>query len=79
MADDDRMQVLAIASAGLNTAFGRFERSAERTAQLASPTSDVDYGSEIVEQIGARHAVAANIAVLKAADRMMGELLDILV
>jgi flagellar hook protein FlgE len=71
------MQVLTIAAAGLTRALGRFEASAVRTAQLADPNAEVDYAEEAVEQISAKHEVSANLAVIRTADEMLGELLDI--
>ena len=72
------MQVMAIASAGLQTSMQRFEQSAQRTAQLASPYADVDMAAEAVEQISARAAFSANVAVIRTANQMMGQLLDLL-
>ena len=71
------MQVFSIASAGLQTAYRRFEQSAVRTAGVGAPDANVDLASEAVEQVSAKHAASANISVIKAADRMLGELLDI--
>lgn len=71
------MQVFAIAQAGLTGAVRRFEQSAARTAQAGSPQPDVDYADEAVAQISAKHAFTANLAVIKTADAMLGELLDI--
>ena len=73
------MQVLAIASAGLQLAQRRFDDSAQRTAQLASPYADVDMAAEAVEQISARSAFSANVAVIRTANQMMGQLLDLMV
>ena len=73
------MQVMAIASAGLQTSMQRFEQSAQRTAQAASPYSDVDMAEEAVEQISARSAFSANVAVIRTANQMMGQLLDLMV
>jgi flagellar basal body rod protein FlgC len=76
--DDGAMQVLAIASTGLDAAFQRFEQSAQRTARVASPYADVDLAQEAVEQISARASFSANIAVMRTANQMLGQLLDIL-
>jgi len=72
------MQVMAIASAGLQTSMQRFEQSAQRTAQLASPYADVDMAQEAVERISAKSAFSANVAVIRTANQMMGQLLDLL-
>lgn len=68
------MQAHAIAAAGIASASARFEASARRTA--ADPHADL--AGEIVERIGAKVALQANVAVLKTADEMAGSLLDIL-
>ncbi len=72
------MQVMAIASAGLQTSMQRFEQSAQRTAAAASPFADVDMAEEAVEQISARAAFSANVQVIRTANQMMGQLLDLL-
>jgi len=51
----------------------RFERSAERLARSPQP----DHVREVVEQMTAKHAVAANVAVIRTADSMVGSLFDI--
>lgn len=51
----------------------RFERSAERLARSPEP----DYVRETVEQMTAKHAVSANVAVIRTADAMVGSLFDI--
>lgn len=71
------MQVFSIASTGLQTAFRRFEQSAVRTARAGATQPDVDYAAEAVEQVSAKQAVTANVAVIKTADQMIGRLLDI--
>jgi flagellar hook protein FlgE len=70
------MQVMAIASAGLDASLQRFTQSAQRTASAASPYADVDLANEAVEQISAKSAFSANVAVIRTADQMLGELLD---
>ncbi|HYE47069.1 MAG TPA: flagellar basal body rod C-terminal domain-containing protein [Caulobacter sp.] len=71
------MQALSIAAAGLTAATARLDASAQRVARW-SPASDVDLAREAVEQVSAKTAFKANAAVIRSADRMMGELLDIL-
>jgi flagellar hook protein FlgE len=73
------MQVMAIASAGLQTSMQRFEQSAQRTAAASSPYADVDLAQEVVEQVSARSAFSANVSVIRTANQMMGELLDMMV
>jgi flagellar basal body rod protein FlgC len=71
------MQVLSTAASGLMAATQRLDASAQRTARWGAD-SDVDLGREAVEQITARTDFKANLAVIRAADAMMGDLLDIL-
>lgn len=66
------MDAINIGVAGIYAATDRFEASAERTA-----SGKGDYAKEAVEQISARTALEANVAVIKTADRMTKRLLDI--
>lgn len=68
------MQALAIAAAGMQDAQWRFEASARRTA--SAPLDNL--AEEVVEQVQAKTAFSANVAVAKTADEMTGALLDIL-
>ena len=72
------MQAITSATAGLAAASQRLQASAERTASwgLGSP---VDLAQEAVEQVSAEVAFKANVAVIRSANEMMGELLDMLV
>jgi len=71
------MQISAIAGAGLVQAVRRFDASAQRTARAGAEGAPVDLAEEAVEQIGAKHAFTANLSVLKTADDMIKQLLDI--
>ena len=68
------MQVLPIAAAGLLDAAGRFDASARRTA--AAPLDNLE--QEIVARAQAEQDVKTNAAVIRAADRMTGTVLDIM-
>lgn len=68
------MQVLPIAAAGLLDAAGRFDASARRTA--VAPLDSLE--QEIVARARAEQDVKANAAVIRAADRMTGTVLDIM-
>ncbi len=68
------MQAIAIAAAGIVGATDRFAASAIRTAR--GPLADL--AGETVERMTAESALKANVAVLKTADAMYGNLLDIL-
>ena len=68
------MQAHAIAAAGIASATARFDASARRTA--AAPLDNLE--REVVARVEAAQDVKANAAVIRAADRMTGTLLDML-
>jgi flagellar hook protein FlgE len=68
------MDPLSIARGGITAAAQRFEASAERTA---SDDPLVDYGHEVVEQVGSAAAFHASVNVVKVADEMMTALLQV--
>lgn len=70
------MDPMKIAASGLSAATARLEASARRTARMAQDP-DVDTGSEVVEQITAKHQFSANLGVIKVADQMWKALLEI--
>ena len=72
------MDPIATAQYGMLAASRRFEASAFRTAQMGDPNANVDLGFEVVEQITSKHEFSANAAVIRTADDMLGDLLDIL-
>lgn len=72
------MNPIATAQYGLFAASQRFEASAQRTVRMGDPAFSVDYAHEVVEQITAKHEFSANLAVIRTADEMTGDLLDIL-
>lgn len=72
------MDPIATASYGMLAASRRFEASAFRVAQMGDPSADVDLGREVVEQITAKHEFSANAKVMRAADDMLGDLMDII-
>lgn len=71
------MDPIATAAYGMFAASKKFEASAFRVAQMGAPGADVDLVAETVEQITAKHEFSANIQVMKTADDMLGDLLDI--
>lgn len=72
------MDVYAVAAAGMQNAFKRLDSSAQRVVRWgASEGEDVDLAEETIEQVKAETELAANAAVVKTADKMMGSLLDI--
>lgn len=73
------MNPIATAQYGMLAAARRFEASAERTAQAGSPNTSLDLVSETVEQIEAKHAYSANIGVIRTADQMTRDALNMLV
>jgi flagellar hook protein FlgE len=73
------MNPIVTAQYGMFAAAQRFDASAQRTAGAAVSGSPTDLAQEAVTQIGASEAFKANIAVLKVADRMQQDTLDLLV
>jgi flagellar basal body rod protein FlgG len=72
------MDPIATAAYGMFAASKKFEASAFRVAQMGDPNADVDLVAETVEQISAKHEFSANVQVIKTADDMLGDLLDII-
>ena len=71
------MSILSIAQAGMVSAANRFEARAQQTLSAATPEgSDKDLVEGVVGQIQAKNDFAASVKVAKAADEMMGMLLD---
>lgn len=70
------MQALAIAASGMTAAANRLTASAQRVAAQDVRDTSTDLAKEAVEQISAQTDFKANAAVIKAADRMSGSLLD---
>ncbi|MDB5468574.1 MAG: protein of unknown function domain protein [Caulobacter sp.] len=71
------MQAIGSATAGLMAATQRLDASARRTASWGLD-SNVDLAKEVVEQVQAKTAFKANVAVIRTADEMTGVLLDML-
>lgn len=72
------MNPIATAQYGLFAATRRFDASAQRVARMGDPAAEVDLVKETVEQIEAKHAFSANLNVIRTADRMAGDLLNII-
>lgn len=70
--------VLAIAASGIMSAASRFGAAAGQLVRATTSNTPSDSAQPIVDMIGARTDFAANVAVVKAGDKMMGSLLDIL-
>jgi len=70
------MDPISTARYGMMAATQRLDVSANRVANMAGD-GDVDYASEAVEQIEAKQAFKANVAVIKVADQMWDALLDL--
>jgi len=69
----------AIASAkfGLSTGSSQFARAADRTVQAAS-LGEGDATDAVADMMSSRLQVQASARVMKAADRTLGTLLDLL-
>jgi flagellar basal body rod protein FlgG len=70
------MDPLTTASHGMMAAQSAFEASADRIASMGD-NPEVDPVVELVAQIGARQAFAANVAVVRFSDQMWRSLLEL--
>ena len=70
------MDPISTARYGMMAATQRLGASANRIAGVAGDEG-IDYASEAVEQIEAKQAFKANVAVIKVADQMWDALLDL--
>ena len=66
--------VIGGAAAAISSEMRKFERSA---ARVATPDPAPDLVHEAVVGMTTRHAVEANVAVIRAADQMTGDLINI--
>ncbi len=65
---------------GIQEAFGRQDLSAHRVANITAGATEAggpDLAGEMVNQITNRHAVSLNTEVIRTADNMLGELIDL--
>jgi len=69
--------ISSTALAGLSRAFERFERSSQKLLDSTSGLSNDEPAEGVMGMIEAKHAVRANVAVIRAADDMTKQLLDI--
>lgn len=69
---------LAIAASGITAATARFGTAAGQLVRATTSNAPSDTAKPVVDMIEARTDFAANVAVFKAGDKMMGTLLDIL-
>jgi flagellar hook protein FlgE len=72
------MDPIATAQYGMLAASRRFDASAGRVARMGVQGENIDLPMEVVEQITARTEFSANASVIRTAQDMTGELLDIL-
>ena len=70
------MDPIRTALGGLQAASARFEASAQRTARMGSDDT-VDPASEVVDQVQASQQFKANLGVVKIANQMWSDLLEI--
>ncbi|MBW8733723.1 MAG: flagellar basal body rod protein [Asticcacaulis sp.] len=71
------MSAMQIGAYGAMAASQRFDRSAQQTVNDIAPEAKGDLVTDFVEQINARTAFEASISVIKTADDMVGQLLNI--
>lgn len=72
------MNPIATAQYGLFAAARRFDAAALRVARMGEAGQDTDLTSDVVDMTESKQAFAANVAVLRVADKMTGDLLNIL-
>lgn len=72
------MNPIATAQYGLFAASQRFDASAQRVGRLDDPSANVDLATEVVDQIGARQAFKADLAVIRTATQMQDALLNLI-
>lgn len=70
------MQALSIAASGMMAAADRLNASAQRVAASDAAAAGVDYVKERTDQIGASADFKANAAVVRTAQEMSQQLLD---
>jgi flagellar hook protein FlgE len=71
------ISALQIGAYGAMAASQRFDKQAQQTVQDTAPGATGDIVSDFVGQIDARTAFEASISVIKTADDMLGQLLNI--
>ncbi|MFZ5721699.1 MAG: flagellar basal body rod C-terminal domain-containing protein [Pseudomonadota bacterium] len=71
------MDPISTARYGLMAASRRFEASAVNVAQMGVEGADVDVAGEMVEMISAKTAFSANLSVIRFAQDMWDELLQL--
>jgi hypothetical protein len=69
---------LSIASDGIARGLARFERAAQGIASANATSTSSDLVGSAVDLASAKTEVRANTAVLRASDRLLGTLLDVL-
>jgi hypothetical protein len=69
------MNALSVSSEGISRGFARLEGAARR---LASADATSNLPASAVDLVSAKTEVRANTAVLRATDRLLGSLLDVL-
>lgn len=62
------------ATQGLTDGFDRFNRAADR---ISRDTELTDLAGNVVQMQQAKHAIQANVAVLKTEDALIGSILDV--
>ena len=66
---------MSIAATGIQHSFQQLDGAARR---IAEPSDNSDLPKDLVSAIQAKHGVAANAAVVKTTDKMVGSLVDMM-
>ncbi|WP_304171100.1 flagellar basal body rod C-terminal domain-containing protein [Phenylobacterium aquaticum] len=72
------MNPIATAQYGMFAAASRFDSAVQRVARMGETNSDTDLTQDVVDMTEAKQAFGANACVLRTADKMAGDLLDML-
>jgi flagellar hook protein FlgE len=73
------MDVMSVALGGMRNAQSTLEKTAERIAAVSPETSDsVDLSSQMVAMLAARNQFQSNARVIRTADDMQKQLLNLL-
>jgi hypothetical protein len=71
------MDAISTALVGMTGGYARFDRAASNLVESTSGVSDASPETAMVDLMPARTQARANAAVMRAADDMLGSLMDI--
>jgi flagellar basal body rod protein FlgC len=71
------MSAIATAAHAISNAFVRLDQGAQKVQRGVAGAPDADPAAGMVEMMEAKHQVTANVSVVRIADSMMHELLNL--